>query len=115
MKSGIHHEGETGIDPDAVKRTIDPEETTRHRALLQRLVPNANGELLDAKVCLYTNTPDCHFVIDVHPAHPTVTIVSACSGHGFKFSSAIGDLVADLITTGDAALDLSLFSAKRFT
>jgi sarcosine oxidase len=63
---------------------------------------------------MYTNTPDEHFVIDAHPAHPEVVIASPCSGHGFKFSSAIGELVAELATEGRTAFDLTPFRASRW-
>jgi glycine/D-amino acid oxidase-like deaminating enzyme len=60
-------------------------------------------------VCLYTNTPDGHFLIDRHPTHPEVLIVSACSGHGFKFATVIGESVAQLVAGETPSLDLSLF------
>jgi glycine/D-amino acid oxidase-like deaminating enzyme len=63
--------------------------------------------------CLYTNTPDEHFVIDVHPRHPEVLLASACSGHGFKFSAAIGEALAELVLDGRSQCDLRLFSATR--
>ena len=79
------------------------------RGLLRRFLPQADGPLRSATVCLYTNTPDEHFWIDRHPAHPQVIIASPCSGHGFKFSSVIGEILADLATDGKSQFDLSLF------
>jgi glycine/D-amino acid oxidase-like deaminating enzyme len=73
-----------------------------------------NGRWRGSTVCLYTNTPDEDFIIDAHPAHPQVLIVSPCSGHGFKFSSAIGEIVTDLVTEGESALDLTPFRLARF-
>jgi sarcosine oxidase len=67
-----------------------------------------------ASVCLYTSTPDGGFVIDVHPEMPGVTLVSACSGHGFKHSPAIGDAVAERIVDGQSTLDLAPFALSRF-
>jgi glycine/D-amino acid oxidase-like deaminating enzyme len=84
------------------------------RALLRRYQPGAAGLLLDSAVCLYTNTPDRHFVIDWHPDHDNVLIVSPCSGHGFKFASAIGEIVADMVTDGVPRFDLSPFALARF-
>jgi glycine/D-amino acid oxidase-like deaminating enzyme len=72
------------------------------------------GERLRAAACLYSNTPDLHFVIDAHPAHKKVLLVSACSGHGFKFASAIGEAAAQWALEGVPRLDLSLFSLERF-
>jgi glycine/D-amino acid oxidase-like deaminating enzyme len=77
-------------------------------------MPDVNGRWRASSACLYTNTPDEDFIIDAHPAHPQVLIVSPCSGHGFKFSSAIGEVVSDLIKEGESALDLTPFSLARF-
>ena len=64
---------------------------------------------------MYTNTPDRHFLIDFHPAHPQVLVASPCSGHGFKFSSAIGELLANLLTSGKNSRDISAFRLDRLT
>jgi glycine/D-amino acid oxidase-like deaminating enzyme len=69
--------------------------------------------VLDGSVCLYTNAPDRHFVVGAHPAHDEVMLVSACSGHGFKFATALAEVVANLTLEGDAAFDLSLFGVER--
>ena len=65
-------------------------------------------------VCLYTNTPDAHFVVDRHPQAQEVLVLSPCSGHGFKFASVLGEIAADLVTTGSSAFDLSPFAIARF-
>jgi sarcosine oxidase len=62
---------------------------------------------------MYTNTPDEHFLIDRHPAHPQVLIVSPCSGHGFKFCPVIGEIVADLVETGETRHPVGLFNVAR--
>jgi sarcosine oxidase len=79
------------------------------RAALRRFVPAADGTPLASTVCLYTNTPDEHFLIDRHPQHPQVLIASACSGHGFKFCPVIGELLADLAQDNQPRFELSLF------
>ena len=84
------------------------------RALLRTFMPAADGPLLESAVCMYTNTPDEHFVVDTHPAHPEVVVASPCSGHGFKFSSAIGELLASLATGERTSFDLTPFRAARF-
>lgn len=79
--------------------------------------PNMNGVLrkvMDAGSCLYTNTPDNGFIIDDHPHIPGVLVVSACSGHGFKHSAAIGEAVAQRLCNGKSQIDLSAFTLKRF-
>jgi glycine/D-amino acid oxidase-like deaminating enzyme len=113
VKVGIHHEGEI-TDPSRVRRTTTPDEDAEIRALLSRLMPRAAGRQLEARVCLYTNTPDHDFLIDAHPAHPGVLLVSPCSGHGFKFASAIGEIAADLATRGASDFDLAPFRLSRF-
>lgn len=85
------------VDPDGVEREPRPTDEARVRTFLRRRIPLADGERRHAKVCLYTNSPDGHFVIDRVAGAP-VTYASACSGHGFKFASAIGELLADMTT-----------------
>jgi sarcosine oxidase len=114
VKAGIHHEGEIA-DPETVNRRPTSRDDANIRELVTRYQPGAAGQLLDSAVCLYTNTPDRHFVIDWHPDHGNVLVVSPCSGHGFKFSSAIGEVVADLVTSGVSSFDLSPFSIRRFS
>ncbi|HYD53711.1 MAG TPA: N-methyl-L-tryptophan oxidase [Gemmatimonadaceae bacterium] len=113
IKCGAHHDG-GATDPDTVDRVVSTAEVEQAHALLARLMPSGAGHGLEHRVCLYTNTLDGHFVIDRHPGEPRIVIVSACSGHGFKFSTAIGELVADLAMDRPPALDLSFFSAARF-
>ena len=98
IKVAIHHEGST-VDPETVDRTVGAEEVAYVRALLRTYMPAADGPLIESSVCLYTNTPDERFLVGRHPAHPNVEIVSACSGHGFKFASAIGEIVAERVTS----------------
>ncbi|MFN2397990.1 MAG: N-methyl-L-tryptophan oxidase [Gemmatimonadaceae bacterium] len=108
VKIGVHHEGEI-TNADTVRRDTTAQEDRSVRELLARFMPAAVGKLLDASVCLYTNTPDHHFLIDTHPAHHEVIIASPCSGHGFKFASALGEVLADLVTAGRSQLDISRF------
>jgi glycine/D-amino acid oxidase-like deaminating enzyme len=78
-------------------------------------LPSADGPLLALKTCLYTNSPDGHFIIDNYPDHPGVQIACGFSGHGFKFASAIGDLLADTSVTGTLDPSLEFLSLHRFT
>ena len=112
VKIARHQEGET-TDPDAVRREVPDAEAEPLRAVIRRLIPDADGPLLEREVCLYTNTPDGHFVLDVHPEHPEVLIASPCSGHGFKFASALGEVMADLVTGAKPRFDLELFGLAR--
>lgn len=113
VKAGIHHEGEV-IDPDAPRAPASHAEGEEMRELLARYLPEAAGRILDRATCVYTNTPDHDFLIDRHPAHPNVILASPCSGHGFKFSSAIGEILTDLATNGESGFDLRPFSLARF-
>jgi glycine/D-amino acid oxidase-like deaminating enzyme len=113
VKAAIHHEGET-TDAEHVRRDVTADDEATVRPLVERLLPAAAGRLRESCVCLYTNTPDHDFLIDRHPEHEQVFIVSPCSGHGFKFSPVIGEIVADLVTRGASRFDLTAFSLERF-
>ena len=113
LKVSRHHSGEV-VDPASVDRSEHPADVERVRAFMQRHMPAANGPLRDATVCLYTNTPDFNFVIDVHPAAPGVAFASACSGHGFKFAPVIGEILADLAMDGATSHTIERFRADRF-
>jgi sarcosine oxidase len=112
VKLAIHHAGDRA-DPDRLRREVSDAEVASVRELLRRFLPDADGALRASEVCMYTNTPDEHFWIDRHPQHPQVLIASPCSGHGFKFSSVIGEVLAELLIDGRSRFDLSLFRQRR--
>jgi sarcosine oxidase len=113
-KVARHDIGEPVSDPAGVDRTIRPTDEVDCRAFLKAHIPAARGPVQHGKVCLYTMTPDQHFVIDVHPAHPQVAFAAGFSGHGFKFASAVGEILADLAETGKTPLPIAMFRANRF-
>ena len=113
VKIGMHHGG-LEMTIDSVDRRISETEDALIYDLLRRFVPFAKGHPLDRAVCIYTNTPDRHFVVDRHPEEPDILILSPCSGHGFKFASVLGEVAADLIITGTSSFDLSTFALSRF-
>ena len=113
LKVSIHHWGEL-VDPDTVDRSVADDDVERVRAWLRRRMPAADGPLANARVCLYTNTPDQVFIIDRHPAAPGVVFASACSGTGFKFAPVIGEILADLVLDGSTAWPIDPFRAGRF-
>ena len=113
FKAAVHHHGEP-TTPDTVDRGLRAEDEETIRELVRRFFPAADGELREAAVCLYTNTPDEHFVIDTLPGDERVIVASPCSGHGFKFAPAIGEVLADLATGAPPRFDLSPFSLRRF-
>jgi sarcosine oxidase len=85
------------------------------RMVLAACVPSlAEGRLVETATCRYTLTPDHHFVIGLHPEQPNVVMASPCSGHGFKFASVVGEILADLAIDGATAHPIGLFAPTRF-
>ena len=109
----LYH-GTEPVDPDTVDRTVTPDDEAAIRVVLAEFLPAANGRLLAAKTCLYTETPDHDFIIDHLPGAPRVLIASPCSGHGFKFAPVIGEILADLATKGETRHDIARFALARF-
>ena len=114
LKVGRYDNGDD-MDPEYMNREFgayDKDEgDLRH--FLDAQMKEANGRLNVGKVCIFTNTPDEHFIIDKHPDHPHVAIAAGFSGHGYKFSSVVGEILGDLVTEGRTPFDISLFSATR--
>jgi sarcosine oxidase len=113
VKLARHHGGDT-TDPDTIQRQVSEADLALLRAFAARYLRGVTQRVARAAVCMYTNTPDRHFIIDVDPADPRIVILSPCSGHGFKFAPVIGDIAADLVTRGGTAHDLAHFSIARF-
>ena len=113
VKIGVHHEGRSA-SPDSLDRTVTDSEIESARLLLDRFLPRAAGALKSSAVCMYTNTPDEHFILDFHPKFPQVLIASPCSGHGFKFAPVVGEIAANLLTGEPTGFDLHLFKLSRF-
>jgi sarcosine oxidase len=113
LKCAVHHRGED-VTAETVRRDVTAGEVERVRAILARFIPSAAGLHVRSKACLYTNTPDGDFVIDRHPAHPAVILASACSGIGFKFAPALGEVLADLAAGSAPRFDLAPFALARF-
>jgi sarcosine oxidase len=99
---------------DKLDREVHPGEDDRVRHFVRRYLPDGQGPLRDAIVCMYTKTPDEQFVIDTLPRLPGVAYASACSGHGFKFASVVGEILADLTLSGRTAHPIGFLSASRF-
>ncbi len=113
VKLALHHFGDA-TDPDTLQRTVSDAEVAFIRTVVATYMPDANGALRETAACMYTNLPDDHFVIDAHPDTAAVIVASPCSGHGFKFSSALGEVLADMATGSHPRFDISLFSLARF-
>ncbi|MBN9064582.1 MAG: N-methyltryptophan oxidase [Rhizobiales bacterium 65-9] len=114
FKLGGPHFARQPFDPNDSERVANEGQVDAIRQCLARYIPDAAGAPLTVRACMYTVTPDEHFVIDALPGAEQVTLLSCCSGHGYKFASVIGEIAADLATTGQSAFDLSPFSLARF-
>jgi sarcosine oxidase len=114
FKIGRSHHLEQKVDPDLMDREVHAEDEAILRQAVSRYFPLAAGELLDRKTCIYTNTPDEHFMIGVLPGRPQVSVAAGFSGHGFKFASVIGEIMADLAQKGETEHDINLFRLDRF-
>lgn len=115
VKASVMHDGAIFRRPGEIDRTVTEAQDLRPlRSALRDVLPDlSRSPVRDSTTCIFTNTPDHDFVIDFHPEHPNVLISSPCSGHGFKFASAIGELQADLVTTGSSRFDLTPFRLDR--
>ena len=113
VKVARHHEGDT-VDPDSVDREVHESDLLPVADFVKGHLPSANPLPRASSVCMYTNTPDRNFVVDFHPDDEGLVLVSACSGHGFKFASVMGEVAADLVAEGRTKHDISFLNLGRF-
>jgi sarcosine oxidase len=97
LKIARHYGAPELASPGEIDRTSSDADEFPVREFIRQHLPGADGARLAASVCIYTLTPDRHFVIDRHPAHDNVAVACGFSGHGFKFAPIVGELLADLI------------------
>ena len=114
FKVGRYHHLEEVIDPDFAIKTVNSEDEAVLRSAVERYFPKANGTTMTLKTCMFTNTPDEHFIVDLLPANPQVAVAAGFSGHGFKFASVIGEILADLAINGETAHNIDLLKIDRF-
>lgn len=107
------HLNETGRADDLDREVHDYDEEVL-RNFAGRYFPDGAGPTMDLATCMFTNAPDHHFIMDVHPEYEQVSFASPCSGHGFKFASVVGEVMADLAGEGAPRHDTSLFRLDRF-
>lgn len=110
-----HHAPGTPTDPDRVERQPLPGDEETFRDALRQFLPAGDGPLLALRTCLYTNSRDHHFIIDEHPQHPNVILACGFSGHGFKFASVIGEILADLAMQRESKLPFKFLSLERLS
>lgn len=108
-KAARHHSG-VACDPDTVNRSVTDADLEPVRQFAAKRMPGL-GDVKQALVCLYTNTPDGHFIIDRHGEN--VVYASACSGHGFKMSSVVGEVLAEMATDAQANPAAGFLRADR--
>ena len=102
------------MDPDDPDRSTRPDDEAILRDFVVRHFPDAAGPTLMLKACIFTNSPDEHFLIDLLPDAPQVSVAAGFSGHGYKFCSLVGEVMADLAMDGTTRHDIGLFSLDRF-
>ena len=113
VKLALHNHGDAST-PESVDRCVNETDVAAILRYAGRRFEGLSERAVYARVCLYTNTPDSDFIIDSVPGFPAVTFVSACSGHGFKFTPLLGKIAADLVTNQAVPYDLSRFRLDRF-
>jgi sarcosine oxidase len=109
-----NHRRERVDDPDRMDRACHAADEDVLREGIRRYFPDADGPAIAMKPCLFTNSPDEHFILDVLPEHRNVVIAAGFSGHGFKFCSVVGEIMADLVADGRTDHDIGLFRLARF-
>ncbi len=113
VKTAFFRLGGVPTTPETIDREVYEEEVDLIRAYLAEHVPDLAGRCLEARACMYTNTPDQNFVISLHPELEQVAIACGFSGHGYKFCSVVGEILADLATEGSTPHPIDLFSPDR--
>jgi glycine/D-amino acid oxidase-like deaminating enzyme len=114
IKVANHSGGRTVTDPLDLDRAVDPDEQRQIERWLGDHLPGVGRTRTDHAACLYTMSPDHHFLLGIHPAHPQVAIAAGFSGHGFKFASVVGEILADLATTGRTSHPIGFLAPDRF-
>ena len=114
LKVGWYHHFRERIDPDDPDRSTRPDDEAALRAFAERYLPDGAGPTEMLKACMFTNSPDEHFLIDRLPDAPQVSVAAGFSGHGYKFCSVVGEIMADLAVDGATRHDIGLFRLDRF-
>lgn len=113
LKVAQHTGGEVVTDPLEVDRELDVTEQAQVATFLQEFLPAVSSEATDQAVCLYSMTADEHFIVDRHPEHEQVVFAAGLSGHGFKFTSVLGSILADLAMAGETSLPIEFLRHDR--
>jgi sarcosine oxidase len=114
FKFGWYHHFREPIDPGDPDRSARADDEAALRAFAERYFPDGAGATEMLKACIFTNSPDEHFLIDRLPDAPQVSVAAGFSGHGYKFCSVVGEIMADLAIEGSTRHDIGLFRLDRF-
>jgi sarcosine oxidase len=114
FKLGKYHHRDEDVDPDDWNRDPEPEDERLLREFTEKYFPEAAGPTMRLATCMFTNSPDEHFILDTLPEHPQVVVGAGFSGHGFKFASVIGEILADFAADGDTDHPVEMFRLNRF-
>jgi sarcosine oxidase len=114
FKLGRYDHFGTGGDPDEISREPTLADEAALRAFAERYFPGGAGPTIALKTCLFEPSPDEHFLLDLHPEAPSAVVGAGFSGHGFKFCSVVGEILADLAVDGETRHDIGLFRFDRF-
>ncbi|WP_254545803.1 N-methyl-L-tryptophan oxidase [Halomarina pelagica] len=114
FKLGKYHHRDEEVDPDDWNRDPEPEDERLLREFTAKYFPDAAGPTMRLATCMFTNSPDEHFILDTLTDHPQVAVGAGFSGHGFKFASAIGEILADLALDGTTDHPIDMFALDRF-
>lgn len=109
-----HHKRGPLTDADHVSRDPTPADQDSINRMVTDVLPGAAGAIAEMRVCLYTNSPDSHFILGQYPNDPRVLLACGFSGHGFKFASVVGEVMADLAMSGKTKLPIEFLSPRRF-
>jgi sarcosine oxidase len=115
FKLGRYDHFGSGGDPDTIDRTPRIADEEPLRAFAERYFPDGAGPTVALKTCLFEPSPDEHFLIDRHPESSSAVVAAGFSGHGYKFCSVVGEILADLALDGSTEHDIGLFRLDRFS
>jgi len=113
VKVSDHAGGDAVADPDVLDRVVHENDDEPLRRFVQRHLPRLSTTITQRSVCMYTMTPDEHFIVDRHPQYPQVLYACGFSGHGFKFAPVIGAVLADWVTEGETSYPIDFLRASR--
>jgi glycine/D-amino acid oxidase-like deaminating enzyme len=114
VKFAEHTGGHVVADPCDADRSIDLAEQRRLIEVLGNHLPGVLSRVTDHAVCLYTMSPDEHFIVDRHPGHANVVFAAGLSGHGFKFAPVLGKALAEMALDGETSMPVRFLSRSRF-